>query len=93
MAVRPVGAPAMAAGVQTSMPAMLGLSAEPAVKATTIWPELLADTTNCSTSAAFCPTWAKMSKFDRALVPLIATLNMRCPEAVKLSSTKCRYTT
>ncbi len=71
---------------------MLGLSAVPRLKATTIWPEPLAVAVKSLTRALFCPACAKMSKFDSTLVPLIATLNVRWPAAVKDNSTKCRRT-
>jgi len=33
-----------------------------------------------------------MSKLLRTFIPLIATLNTRCPEAVQVSSAKCNRT-
>ena len=45
-----------------------------------------------STKAVLWPAVWKTSKFDSTVVPLIATLNTRCPTAVDCGSAKARLT-
>src|SRR3569623_484792 len=75
-----------------SMPSIVALSVT-VVVLTTIWPAEVAVAVKSRTTALkLAPAAAKMSNFDRTVVPLIATLKTRLPFAVWNSSAKCRRT-
>src|SRR5712691_1032726 len=76
-----------------SIPLISGLSIPACVNPITICPEELAVVVNCSVMALFCPpAAAKISNALSTVVPLMATLNFRCPTAVQVSSAKCKRT-
>src|SRR5260370_9313113 len=81
------------AGGIISMPLIFGASAVATVKEMPIVPVPVAFVVNCCTVALLAaPAVAMMSKLVSTCVPLIETLNLRCPAAVQKISAKCRRT-
>src|SRR5207245_5679239 len=75
-----------------SMPLALALSVTVTYWITN-WPLEFALALNCSTIALFlAPAAAMMSKLVSTWVPLIKTLNTRCPAMLQKNSAKCSRT-